>query len=139
MAGFLDMLRTAGLQPPVTYRIPEDYPDVHTLAWHVQPILPFVQWVYARISAGHRLTRGGYFEGYPFMHKIRVVADDPVTFLAPSYVGEDITANLHVGNAVIYERTGIRDASSVTSFYFGTSLGSKKKSEELATVSVRRG
>lgn len=107
MAGFLDMLRTAGLQPPVTYRIPEDYPDLHTLARHVQPILPFVQWVYARISAGHRLTRGGYFEGCPFMHKIRVVADDPIVFLAPSYVGENITANLHVGNAVIYERTGI--------------------------------
>lgn len=33
----------------------------------------------------------------------------------------------------------IRDASSVTSFCFGTSLGSKKKSEELATVSERRG
>lgn len=33
----------------------------------------------------------------------------------------------------------IRDASSVTSFYFGTSLGSKKKSEELATAAERRG
>lgn len=32
----------------------------------------------------------------------------------------------------------IRDASSVTGFYFGTSLGSKKKSEELASAAERR-
>jgi hypothetical protein len=52
------------------------------------------------------------------------------------------------GQAKITEAVGIacmvlgwliRDASSVTSFYFGTSLGSKKKSEELATVSEGRG
>ena len=111
MAGFLDMLRTAGLQPPVTYRIPEDYPDVHTLARHVQPILPFVQWVYARISAGHRLTRGGYFEGSPLTHKIRVVADDPVVFLAPSYVGENLTGNPYLESSQVFERTGMLFAS----------------------------
>lgn len=32
----------------------------------------------------------------------------------------------------------IRDASSSTGFYFGTSLGSKKKSEELASAAERR-